>query len=55
VHYCPDDMEKYAARPKLPEQEFQGEINEENLKADILLCLMYNEFFGAQGSYAAIH
>jgi hypothetical protein len=55
VHYYPDDMEKYAACPKHPGQDFQGEITEEILKAGKLRRLMYNEFCGTQGFDAAIH
>lgn len=47
VHYYPDDMEKYAACLKYPEQDFQGELTEENLKAGILRRLMYNPNFAA--------
>jgi hypothetical protein len=35
-------MEKYAASPKHPGQDFQGGINEQNLKAGILCRLTYN-------------
>ena len=47
VHYYPGDMEKYAACLKHPEQDFQGELTEENLKAGILRRLMYNPNFAA--------
>ena len=47
VHYYPDEMEKYAACLKHPEQDFQGELTEENLKAGILRRLMYNPNFAA--------
>ena len=47
VHYYPDEMEKYAACLKYPEQDFQGEITEKNLKAGILRRLMYNPNFAA--------
>ena len=47
VHYYPDDMEKYAACLKHPEQDFQGELTDENLKAGILRRLMYNPNFAA--------
>ena len=47
VHYYPDDMEKYAACLKHPEQDLQGEITEKNLKAGILRRLMYNPNFAA--------
>ena len=45
MHYYPDDMEKYAACIQHPEQDFQGEVTGENLKAGILLRLMYNPSF----------
>jgi esterase/lipase len=47
VHYYPDEMGKYAACLKYPEQDFQGEINEKNLAAGILRRLMYNPNFAA--------
>jgi esterase/lipase len=47
VHYYPDDMEKYAACIKNPEQDLQGEITEKNLAAGILRRLMYNPNFAA--------
>lgn len=47
MHYYPDDMEKYAACLEHPEQDFQGEITEKNLKAGILRRLMYNPNFAA--------
>jgi hypothetical protein len=47
VHYYPDEMGKYAACLKYPEQDFQGEINEKNLAAGILRRLMYNPNFVA--------
>jgi esterase/lipase len=47
VHYYPDDMEKYAACLKHPEQDFQGEVTEKNLAAGILRRLMYNPNFAA--------
>ena len=47
VHYYPDDMEKYEACLNHPEQDFQGEINEKNLKAGILRRLTYNPNFAA--------
>ena len=47
VHYYPDDMEKYAACLRHPEQDFQGEITEKNLKAGILRRLTYNPNFAA--------
>ena len=47
THYYPDDMEKYTACIKHPEQALQGEITEQNLKAGILRRLMYNPNFAA--------
>jgi esterase/lipase len=47
VHYYPDDMEKYAACLRFPEQDFQGEITGKNLAAGILRRLMYNPNFAA--------
>lgn len=47
VHYYPDDMEKYEACLRHPEQDWQGEITEKNLKAGILRRLMYNPNFAA--------
>ena len=47
VHYYPDEMEKYAACMQHPEQDWQGEITEENLKAGVLRRLMYNPNFAA--------
>jgi esterase/lipase len=47
AHYYPHEMEKYAACMKYPEQDFQGELTEENLKAGILRRLMYNPNFAA--------
>ena len=47
VHYFPDDMEKYEACLRHPEQDRQGEITEKNLKAGILRRLMYNPKFAA--------
>jgi esterase/lipase len=47
VHYYPDEMEKYAACLKHPEQDYQGEITEKNLKAGILRRLTYNPNFAA--------
>ncbi len=47
VHYYPDEMGKYAACLKHPEQDFQGELTEKNLKAGILRRLMYNPNFAA--------
>jgi len=45
VHYFPDDMEKYEACLRHPEQDWQGEITEKNLAAGILRRLMYNPHF----------
>jgi esterase/lipase len=45
VHYFPDNMEKYAACLKHPEQDFQGEVTAKNLKAGIMRRLMYNPHF----------
>jgi esterase/lipase len=47
AHYYPDEMEKYVACLKRPEQDFQGEINKKNLKAGILRRLTYNPNFAA--------
>jgi esterase/lipase len=47
VHYFPDDMEKYAACLRHPEQDYQGEITGKNLAAGILRRLMYNPNFAA--------
>ena len=47
VHYYPDEMEKYAACLRHPEQDYQGEITEKNLKAGILRRLTYNPNFAA--------
>ena len=47
VHYFPDEMEKYAACLKYPEQDFQGEVTSKNLKAGIMRRLMYNPHFAA--------
>ena len=47
VHYYPDEMEKYAACLAHPDQDFQGEITEQNLKAGILRRLTYNPHFAA--------
>lgn len=47
VHYYPDDMGKYAACITHPEQDFQGELTEENLRAGILRRLTYNPNFAA--------
>jgi esterase/lipase len=47
VHYYPDEMEKYAACLRHPEQDYLGEITEKNLKAGILRRLTYNPNFAA--------
>jgi esterase/lipase len=47
VHYYPGEMEKYAACLAHPDQDFQGEITEQNLKAGILRRLTYNPNFTA--------
>lgn len=47
VHYYPDDMGKYAACLKHPEQDFQGEVTAKNLGAGIMRRLMYNPHFAA--------
>jgi hypothetical protein len=40
-------MEKYAACLNHPEQDYHGELTEENLRAGILRRLMYNPNFAA--------
>ena len=47
IHYYPDDMEKYQACLKNPDQDLQGEVTERNLEAGILRRLMYNPNFAA--------
>lgn len=47
AHYYPGDMEKYAACIEHPEQAWQGEVNEQNLKVGLLRRLMYNPHFAA--------
>jgi esterase/lipase len=47
VHYYPDEMDKYAACLAHPDQDFQGEITEQNLKSGILRRLTYNPNFSA--------
>jgi esterase/lipase len=47
LHYFPDDMKKYAACLKHPEQDLQGEVMEKNLEAGIMRRLMYNPHFAA--------
>jgi esterase/lipase len=45
IHYYPDDIKKYDACNKNPEQDLQGELTEENLKAGTLRRLMVNPNF----------
>jgi esterase/lipase len=45
AHYHPDDMQKFAACLQHPEQDLQGELTDENLKAGVLRRLMYNPHF----------
>lgn len=45
THYYPDDIKKYEACNKNPEQDLQGELTEENLKAGTLRRLMVNPNF----------
>ncbi|MFA5826340.1 MAG: alpha/beta fold hydrolase [Gallionellaceae bacterium] len=45
IHYCPEDMDKFAACTNQAEQMVQGEITEANLKACMLRRLMYNPNF----------
>ena len=45
IHYYPDDIKKYDACNQNPEQDLQGELTEENLKAGTLRRLMYNPNF----------
>ena len=47
LHYYPGEKEKYAACNRHPEQAWQGEITEQNLKAGMLRRLMYNPNFAA--------
>lgn len=47
LHYYPGDREKYAACLGHPEQAWQGEITEQNLKVGLLRRLMYNPNFAA--------
>lgn len=47
VHYYPDDMGKYEACLRHPEQDWQGEITGKNLTAGILRRLTYNPNFAA--------
>jgi len=45
MHYFPDDMGKYEACLHHPEQDYQGEVTEENLKSGVLRRLTYNPHF----------
>lgn len=45
IHYYPDEMGKFSACKRQPEQALQGEITEENLKAGTLRRLMHNPSF----------
>ena len=47
AHYYPGDMGKYTTCISHPEQAWQGELTEQNLKAGILRRLMYNPNFAA--------
>lgn len=47
AHYYPGDMEKYTACIEHPEQAWQGEVTEQNLKVGLLRRLMYNPNFAA--------
>lgn len=47
THYFPGNMEKYTACIKHPEQAWQGELTEQNLKTGLLRRLMYNPNFAA--------
>jgi esterase/lipase len=47
AHYFPGNMEKYTACIEHPEQAWQGELTEQNLKAGLLRRLMYNPNFAA--------
>lgn len=47
AHYYPGDIEKYIACIKHPEQAWQGELTEQNLKTGLLRRLMYNPNFAA--------
>ena len=45
IHYCPDEMDKFAACKNQAEQMVQGEITEANLKVCMLRRLMHNPNF----------
>jgi hypothetical protein len=45
IHYYPDDIKQYDACNKNSEQNLQGELTEENLKAGTLRRLMVNPNF----------
>jgi esterase/lipase len=45
IHYYPNDIKKYDACNQNPEQDLQGELTEENLKAGTLRRLMVNPNF----------
>ncbi len=45
LHYYPDDMEKYSACIRHPEQALLGELTQKNLAAGMLCRLMYNPKF----------
>jgi esterase/lipase len=47
IHYYPDEMDKYLACLKHPDDCWLGEVNEKNLKAGMLRRLMYNPNFSA--------
>ncbi len=47
THYYPDELEKYTACSKNPEQALQGELTKENLNAGTLRRLMANPNFSA--------
>lgn len=45
IHYYPDEIDKYNVCSLHPEDCWQGEINDKNLKAGMLRRLMYNPNF----------
>lgn len=47
LHYCFDEMEKYAVCQQCLEPVMQGEITEKNLKSGVIRRLMYNPNFNA--------
>jgi esterase/lipase len=47
AHYYPENMEKYEACKRHPEEYCLGEVTEKNLQAGILRRLMYNPSFPA--------